>query len=181
MTYVQSLCFEDLGRINWWVDKLSSTNATFSPYLIARYVPFCVQWKASFDVWQSRGFFLVISLIWINDINICGLMMWLVWIPNVFIFKNSLKPELPLTYHVVKLQISFIFMSTLKSKHWTDMKIANFVASKKKIYELHVVSKWKDVYSIDLMGIVERSSYAKTIHKLYHNIKFWLLSRDAYV
>lgn len=132
MTYVQSLCFEDLGGINWWVDKLSSTNATFSPYLIARYVPFCVQWKASFDVWQSLGFFLVISLIWINDVTICGLMMWLVWIPNVFIFKNSLKPELPLTFHLVKLQISFIFKNSLKSKHWTDMKIANFVASKKE-------------------------------------------------
>jgi hypothetical protein len=59
-------------------------------------------------------------------------MMWLVCIPNVFIFKNSLKPELPLTYHLVKLQISFIFKNSLKSKHWTVMKIANSVASKKE-------------------------------------------------
>jgi len=59
-------------------------------------------------------------------------MMWLVRIPNVFILKNSLKPELPLTYHLVKLQISYIFNSSLKSEHWTVMKIANFVALKKE-------------------------------------------------
>jgi hypothetical protein len=33
---------------------------------------------------------------------------------------------------LVKLQISFIFKNSLKSQHWTVMKIANSVASKKE-------------------------------------------------